>query len=53
MYKECQTLYRKVTGEDFVNRAGALIYLYVFLIPSGLIQEWYIVVRHDHILLIL
>jgi len=30
---------------DFVSRGVALTYFYVFHIPSGLIQEWYITVH--------
>ena len=36
---------------DFVSRGVALTYFYVFHIPSGLIQEWYITVNHGYILL--
>jgi hypothetical protein len=36
---------------DFVSRGGAVTYFYVFRIPSGLIQEWYVTVNHGYILL--
>ena len=47
-YPSCQ---EEVCGVDFVSRGVALTYFYVFHIPSGLIQEWYITVTHGYILL--
>jgi len=36
---------------DFVSRGVAPTYFYIFHIPSGLLQEWYITVNHGYILL--
>jgi hypothetical protein len=54
-YPECRKGYpscqEEVSGVDFVSRECALTYFYVFHIPAGVIEEWYMTVIHSYILL--